>query len=128
MVTLLKALASGDTAGAKTDLAKLKTDLKAQEDSSQSSNLSKDMTSFLKDLTSGDTSAAKADLSKVKVDLKAQEASTSSSDQTTSPLDALISKMSDSLSSGSVTGALQDLATYLVQNGQGTGSLVNTTA
>jgi hypothetical protein len=31
MVTLLKALASGDTTGAKTDLAKLKADLKAQE-------------------------------------------------------------------------------------------------
>jgi len=27
-----------------------------------------------------------------------------------------------------VQGALQDLASYLVQNGQGTGSLVNTSA
>jgi hypothetical protein len=37
--------------------------------------------------------------------------------------------MSTSLNStNSTNGALQDLATYLIQNGQGTGSVVNTTA
>jgi hypothetical protein len=69
------------------------------------------------------------DISKVQSDLDASVASTSSSStQTTSPLDALITKMSASLNSGSVQGALQDLASYLVQAGQGTGSVVNTFA
>ncbi len=128
MVTLLKALASGDVSGAKTDLAKLKTDLAAQESSDTSNNLAKDMTALLKDLTSGNSTAAKTDLASVQKDLEAEEASSSSSTQTASPLDTLISKMSASLNSGSVQDALQDLASYLVQNGQGTGSLVNTSA
>jgi uncharacterized membrane protein (UPF0136 family) len=45
-----------------------------------------------------------------------------------SPLDTLVDKISDSLSSGSVSGALQDLASYLVQNGQGSGTLINIAA
>jgi DNA polymerase III delta subunit len=134
MVTLLKALASGDLSGAKTDLAKLKTDLTAQQasTSNSSSTLTQDVTSFLKDLTSGNTTDAKSDLAKIKTDLQDQDAADltggSSSTQNSNPLDTLISKLSDSLSSGSVQGALQDLASYLVQIGQGTGSLVNTTA
>ena len=38
------------------------------------------------------------------------------------------SALSTSLSSGSTQGALQALASFLVQNGQGTGSLVDVTA
>jgi hypothetical protein len=130
MVSLLKALASGDVSGAKSDLAKLKTDLTAQQTSSTESNLSKDMYSLLKDLVSGNTSAAKTDVTNLKTDLQAEEASSSSSSASSSasPLDTLVAKMSDALDSGSVQGALQDLASYLVQNGQGTGSLVNTSA
>jgi hypothetical protein len=128
MVTLLKALASGDVSGAKSDLAKLKTDLAAQESSDGASSLAKDMTSLLKDLTSGNASAAKTDITQIQKDLQSQGASSTSDSQTTSPLDTLISKMATSLSSGSVQGALQDLASYLVQNGQGSGSLVNTSA
>jgi hypothetical protein len=87
------------------------------------------MTSLLKDLTSGTPTAAKSDISKVQSDLDASVTSASSStSQPPSPLESLISKMSASLNSGSVQGALQDLASYLVQAGQGTGSVVNTFA
>jgi hypothetical protein len=126
MVTLLKALASGDISGAKSDLAKLKTDLAAQESTDGTNNLAKDVTSLLKDLTSGNTSAAKTDLTNVQKDLQSEEAT--SGFQTTNTLDSLISKMAASLSSGSVQGALQDLASYLVQNGQASGGLVDTSA
>jgi paraquat-inducible protein B len=128
MVTLLKALASGDISGAKSDLAKLKTDMAAQESTDATNTLAKDVTSLLKDLTSGNTSAAKTDLSKVQTDLQSEEASSTSSSKTTNPLDSLISKMAASLNSGSVQGALQDLASYLVQNGQGSGSLLDISA
>jgi hypothetical protein len=132
MVALLKALASGDTTSAKSDLTKLKTDLAAEEatlaetaSTSSSDNLTKDVTSLLKDLTSGDTKAAKSDITNVQSDLKAEDSSSTSSK---SPLETLIDKMATSLSSGSTTDALQDLASYLVHIGQGTGSLVDTTA
>jgi DNA polymerase III delta subunit len=128
MVKLLKALASGDISGAKSDLAQLKTDLTAQESADATKSLAKDMTSLLKDLASGDTSAAKSDLSKVQKDLQSEDASSDSSSKATNPLDSLISKMADSLSSGDVQGALQTLASYLVQNGQASGGLVNATA
>jgi hypothetical protein len=128
MVKLLKALASGDISGAKSDLAKLKTDLAAQESTDDTKSLAKDMASLLKDLASGNTSAAKTDITKVQKDLQSEEASSTSGFQTTNTLDALISKMADSLSSGSVQGALQDLASYLVQNGQASGGLLDTSA
>jgi hypothetical protein len=129
MIKLLKALATGDTTGAKTDLAKLKTDLKAEEASTASSTSNKlttDVTSLLKDLTSGNTSAAQKDVTQVQTDLQAQGAS--SSTKTPSALDTLVTKMSASLSSGNTDEAMQQLASYLVQNGQSTGSLVNTSA
>jgi hypothetical protein len=129
MVTLLKALASGDTTGAKTDLAKLKTDLKAQEPTQTSgSSVTKDVKSLVKDLTAGNTSAAQTDVTKLQTDLTADGTSTSSSTQTANPLDTLVSNISDSLNSGNTQGALQALASYLVQNGQSTGGLVNTSA
>jgi hypothetical protein len=129
MVALLKALASGDTSGAKNDLAKLKEDLKAQQTADASgSNITKDVTSLLRDLTSGNISAAKSDVIKLQADLKPEDTPTSLSAQNASPLNSLVSQISDSLSSGSVQGALQGLAAYLVQNGQSTGSLVDTTA
>jgi hypothetical protein len=66
----------------------------------------------------------------VQADLKAEDASntSSTSPKTTSPLETLINQISTSLSSGSTQGALQALASFLVQNGQGTGSLVDVTA
>jgi hypothetical protein len=115
-----KALHPEDDPGAKTDLG-------------LSSGLGDDLTSLLKDLTSGNTSAAKADISKVQADLQTKEASSVADAQTGGPLETLIGKISDSLDSGSVQGApqdgaLQDLADFLVENGQGTGSLINTSA
>jgi hypothetical protein len=117
---------------AKTDLAKLKVDLQAQEasttstSSTASSKLATDVTSLLKDLSSGNSSAAQSDVTLVQTDLQAE--STSSTTKTTSALDALVEKMSTSLNSGNTDEAMQQLASYLVQNGQGVGSLVNTTA
>ncbi len=133
VVSLLKALATGDVSGAKSDLAKLKSDLDAQSGSSPSTNsVTKDLTSLLKDLASGNTSAAKADVTSLATDVKAQEASapsgSASGSQTQSPLDTLVAKLTSSLNSGSIGSALQDVASYLIQNGQGSGSLVNTTA
>jgi hypothetical protein len=92
-----------------------------------------DLTSLLKDLTSGNTSAAKADVSKVQADLQTQDPSSVASAQTGSPLYTLIGKISDSLNSGRVEGAPQDgaqhgRAVFLAENGQGTGSLINTSA
>jgi len=89
-------------------------------------NLAKDVTSLFRDLASGSSTAAKTDITKVKADLQTQDASAASSTQTLGPLETLVAKISDSLSSGAVPSALQDLASYLVQIGQGTGSLINT--
>jgi hypothetical protein len=126
-----KALPPEDVSGAKTDLDRFKADLKAQAAPTLSSDLGNDLTSLLKDLTSGNTSAAKADVSKVQADLQTQDAS--SDTQTGSPLDTLIGKISDSLNSSSVQGAPQDgaqhdLVNFLVENGRGTGSLINASA
>jgi hypothetical protein len=128
-----KALPRGDVSRAKTGLDRFKADLKAQAAPTTSSDLGNDLSSLLKDLTSGNTSAAKADVSKVQADLQTQDASSSAGTQAGGPLDTLIGKISDSLNSGSVQGALQDgaqhdLANFLVENGRGTGSLVNTSA
>ena len=102
---------SGDTTGAKDDLAKLKADLKAQQAADTSgANLTKDVTSLLKDLTSGNISAAKTDATNLQADLQPEGASTSSTTQNASSLNNLVSQISDSLSSGSLQGALQDLA------------------
>jgi hypothetical protein len=122
-----------DVSGTKTDLDRFNADLKSEAAPTLSSDLGNDLTSLLKDLTSGNTSAAKADVSKVQVDLQTQDASSVAGAQTGSPLDSLIYKISDSLNSGSVEGAPQegaqhDLAKFLVENGQGTGSLINTSA
>jgi hypothetical protein len=122
-----------DDSEAKTDAGGSNANLKAQTDPSLSNDLGNDLASLLKDLSSGNTSAAKADVSKVQADLQTQGASSVASAQTGSPLVALIGKISDSLNSGSVEGAPQDgaqhdLAKFLVENGQGTGSLINSAA
>jgi hypothetical protein len=122
-----------DDSGSNTDFDELKADLQAQTAPNLSSDLSNDLTSLLKDLTSGNTSAAKADVSKVQVDLQTLDASPVAAALTGKPLDTVISKISDSLNSGGVEGAPQDdaqhdLADFLVENGQGTGSLIDTSA
>jgi hypothetical protein len=122
-----------DDSGAKSDPGGSNANLKGQADPTLSNDLGDDLASLLKDLTSGNTSAAKADVSKVQADLQTQDTSSVAATQTGSTLDALIGKISDSLNAGSVQGAPQDgaqhdLATFLVENGQGTGSLINTSA
>jgi hypothetical protein len=128
-----KALHPEDDSEAKTDLDRFNADLKAQADLTLPRDLDNDLTSLLKDLTSGDTSAAKVDVSKVQADLQTQNASSVAGAQTGNPLDTLVGKISDSLNSGSAQGAPQDgaqhdLANFLVENGKGTGGLINTSA
>ena len=129
IINLLKALAYGDVSGAKTDLAKFKTDLKAEGGSTASQNsLAKDVTALYKDLTSGNSIVAKADVNKLNADLQAQEATTASGNLAFSSLENLLVKISDALSSGAVQSAVQDVAGYLVQHGQASGSLLNLSA
>jgi hypothetical protein len=120
-----KAQAPEDDFEAKTDVDEFNADQNAKAVPTLSSDLGNDLISLLKDLTSGNTSAAKADVSKVQADLQTQDASSVADAQTGSPLDSLIGKISDSLNSDSVQGAPQDgaqddLANFLVENGQGT--------
>jgi hypothetical protein len=129
IINLLKALAYGDLSGAKTDLAKFKTDLKAEGGSTASQNtLAKDVTALYKDLTSGNSTAAKTDVNKINTDLQAQEASTATGNLALSSLERLVIKISDALSAGAVQSAVQDVAGYLVQHGQASGSLINISA
>jgi len=95
--------------------------------------LTQDLASLLKDLASGNATDAKSAVAKVQQDIKAQTASDSTSSATStssnSPLDTLLNQISSSLNStNSTSGSIQDLAAYLVQNGQGTGNVVNTNA
>lgn len=127
-----KALPPGGVSGAETDLDRFNEDV-VKAAPTLSSDLGDDLTSLLKDLTSGNTSAAQVDVSKVQADLQTQDASPVANAQTGRPLDSLIGEISDSLNSGTVQGAPQDLAqhdlaNFLVENGHGTGSLINTSA
>ena len=129
----LQAQTPEDDSKAKSDPVGSNADLKPQADPTLSTDLGNDLASLLKDLTSGNTSAAKADVSKVQADLQTQDTSSVAYPQTGSTLDGLIGKISDSLDADSVPGAPQDgaqhdLANFLVENGQGKGSLINTSA
>jgi hypothetical protein len=94
---------------------------------SLSSISSSALATLLKDLASGNTTDSKSAVAKVQQDLKTQKASNPST--SSSPLDNLLTQIAGSLNStNSTSGSLQDLATYLIQNGQGTGSVVNTSA
>ena len=126
IINLLKALAYGDVSGAKTDLAKFKTDLKAEAGSTISlNNVAKDVTSLFKDLASGNSTAAKTDANKINSDLQTREASNPTGNLAFSSLENLVVKISDALSAGAVQSAVQDVAGYLVQHGQASGSLIN---
>jgi hypothetical protein len=126
IINLLKALAYGDVSGAKTDLAKFKTDLKAEGGTTNSlNNVAKDVTALFKDLTSGNSTAAKADANKINTDLQTQEASNATGNLALSSLENLVVKISDALSAGAVQSAVQYVAGYLVQHGQASGSLIN---
>jgi hypothetical protein len=126
VINLLKALAFGDLSGAKNDLAKFKTDLKSQTAPATPDNLVGDVTSLLKDLATGNSSAVRTDVTKLTADSQAQDTATTAGTRTLSPLESLVAKISDALSSGVVQGTVQELAGYLVQHGQAKGSLLNT--
>lgn len=104
LITLLKALAYGDIAGAKTGLAKYKADLKAQTAAAGANDRAEDLASLHEGLTSGSTASTRA----------------------VNQSDTLVANISSSLNSGSVQAALQDLTGYLVHNGQVSGGLINT--
>ena len=114
-----KAALPADVSGANADLDRFKADLQAQTAPTFSRDLGNDLASLVKDLNSGNRSAAQADASKVQVDLQTQDASSVGGALSGKRLDTVIGLISDSLSSGSVQGALldgaeQDLAKVLV--------------
>jgi hypothetical protein len=100
LIALLKTLAYGDVAGAKTDLARYKADLQAALAGPTANGPAEVVTFLNQDPTSQKTTSTQAE--------------------------TLVAKISDSLSSGSAQSALHDLAGYLVQNGQATGGLLDT--
>jgi hypothetical protein len=104
LLTLLKDLAFGDIAGAKTALAKYKADVKAQTAAADDRASTKNLASLYRTLTNGNTAETQA----------------------VTQSDSLVASISASLNSGSVKGALKDLTGYLVQNGQISGGLINT--
>ena len=136
---LLKHLAQGNVSAAKTDLTKLSNDLNNQAASTTSSKINHDFNVLQRDLTntnSNDNAYSKNivnnDLDNLQSDLDLQTQSIanvkSASTQNYSTLDTILSKITDQLNSGSVQGALEDFAGYMVQNGHVTGSLLNVTA
>jgi hypothetical protein len=132
---LLKHLAQGNVSAAKTDLTKLTNDLNNQAASTTSSKINHDYNTLERDLTNGNPSSTNPvnnDLNNLQSDLDLQTQSIanvkSASTQNYSTLDTILSKITDQLNSGSVQGALEDFAGYMVQNGHVTGSLLNVTA
>ena len=120
--TLLAELTSASSTNSNASAVSSTPDLSATSSTTQ---LTKDLASLLKDLASGNVDESKTATSKVQQDLKTQ----TTSDASSSPLNNLLSQIAGSLNStNSTSGSLQDLATYLIQNGQGTGNVVNTTA
>ena len=90
-----------------------------------STQLTRDLASLLKSLASGNVPDASSSIASVQQDLATQ----ASPDATPSPLENLLTQIASSLNStNSTSGSLENLASYLIQNGQGAGSVVNTTA
>ncbi|RXH57129.1 hypothetical protein [Granulicella sibirica] len=87
----------------------------------------KDLVSLLKGLVSGDVSASKSDLSRIRAEAKSRESS-ASDPPTPSPLQRLLGKIADSISSGDTPTALGVVAGFLVHAGQPSGNLIDTHA
>ena len=89
--------------------------------------LTRDLAALLKNLASGNVDESKTSVANLQQDIQAQ--STSDSSHSPSPLDNLLTQISNSLNSTNSTSAsLHDLDTYFIQNGQDTGNVLNTTA
>jgi hypothetical protein len=111
----------------------------SSDDSSSTDPLANDLATLLKSLGSGDVNTAKTALTKVEADLKTDGPSTTSqpsnsstnstSDaQASNPLSKLLQQLDTALKSGDTNGALQDLSSFLLSTGQGSGSAVNVSA
>ncbi len=113
----------------------------ASADSTSLTILKKDLADLIKALATGDLSTAKALLAQLQKSLKAQAASKSASAtaastaaskaatiSTSSPLEQLLSAISDALNAGSTSDALYSLASYLTQSGNANGNLIDTLA
>lgn len=124
MTSLLQALATGNVSGAQSDLTKIQADLKAQE--SAATSVGSNAVSKGHGHHHHEAAASSADSSATSSSDSTSDSSSTSS--TASPLSTLLSQISSSLSTGNTSGALQDLAGFLVQNGEGTGNLINTSA
>jgi len=99
--------------------------------SATNTTLTQELASLLKALATGDVAGAKQDLTTLKTQLANTESAAASTKTTdpASPLNKLISTLSDALSKGDTSGALNDVASYLLSSGQSkTGTLVDTTA
>jgi hypothetical protein len=113
------------------DTSAANTDLNTQDASTTSTEINQALASLFKNLNVGNETAVKSDITNLNAALQTQEQSTANIKATSGQnvsLTNLLSRINDSLKSGSVQGALQDVAGYLVQNGQVTGSLLNVTA
>ena len=131
---------SAQTAASASSTTRLNQSSSADTDAAAASSgrttLTKDLTPLLSSLVNGDIGSARTALTQLQTDLKSQTASSggqsaASGTATTSSsnsLNKLVDQISQSLAGGSTTGALQNLASYLVSTGLGSGTLVNTTA
>ena len=122
LASLFQALASGNVSAAQSDITKIKADLGTQESSVKPNSSSSVGTGHA---IRHHNSASSSSDSNTSSAAESTFGSTSTA-QSTSPLDALLTQISNSLSSGSTGGALLDLASFLVQNGAGSGNLINT--
>ena len=128
IINLLKALAYGDVSGAKTDLAKFKTDLKAESVSTNNlNNVAKDVSSLFKDRPRETAQRPKLTPTK-SLWICRRRMPRTPQQPGAQPLENLVIKISDALSTGAVQSAVQDVAGYLVQHGQASGSLINLSA
>ena len=89
--------------------------------------MSDDLAALVKSLASGNLSGARTDLASLQVNL-ADEDDVAGTARSGSSLDRLVAKVAVDLRSGSTDAALLTVADYLVQGGQGSGSLLNVTA
>jgi hypothetical protein len=117
--------------GAQSDTSAANPDLNTQDASTTSTEINQALASLFKNLNVGNETAVNSDITNLNTAPQTQAQSTANSKAASGQdvgLANLFSRINDSLKSGNIQGALQDVAGYLVQNGQVTGSLLNVTA
>jgi septal ring factor EnvC (AmiA/AmiB activator) len=133
LVQLFKTLVSGDVDGAKNDLARFQQDLNAQSNRAAAASTTVSTNETANDPTQVSYEAQKPEQAQTQQNINSQAATGArtvppSIVTPSSSLDALAGKLSQSLTTGSTSTALQDLATFLIQSGRGSGNLVNVNA